>query len=53
MSALFKPNTTYYIHCEKEYSVTKENATGRISNIGVIGTILEYSQTDRTFTVIL
>ena len=51
MSDLFEPNTTYYIHCERVYSTTRTNATGRISNYdGSLGTLLEYSNTDGKFT---
>lgn len=46
-----KPNTTYYIHAEKNYNGKSQvNATGRISNLSYIGTLLEYSNTDGVFT---
>jgi hypothetical protein len=45
-----KPNTTYYIHAEKEYSHTRANATGRIANANGLGTILEYNVDDGMFT---
>ena len=50
MSDLFEPNTTYYIHCERVYSTTRTNATGRITNYGGIGTLLEYDKEDGSFT---
>ena len=50
MSDLFEPNTTYYIHCEREYSTTRANATGRIANVGGIGVLLEYNKEDGSFT---
>lgn len=45
-----KPNTTYYIHAEKEYSHTRANATGRIANPNGLGTLLEYNVDDGMFT---
>lgn len=50
MSDLFEPNTTYYIHCERVYSTTRTNATGRISNLDFLGTLLDYNVTDGKFT---
>lgn len=46
----FEPNTTYYIHADKEYSHTRANATGRITNTSGIGVMLEYNTNDGTFT---